>query len=182
MASGMQSLSVAREPGPAREASGPSRRHFGLGALTGFFGVGIAVVALCHAGVLGPRRGTQFVAAPAAPWRAAPRSRSAAPQGLRSVAAEAEGTDEGQVPMTGEVGPEALTGTVKNFFDKGFGFIRPDKGGADVFFHRKLSPHPPNYQQFEYLVRGDKVEYEVEWDDYRGKYAASACRGPWKTS
>mmetsp|Transcript_49011 Transcript_49011/g.138490 ORF Transcript_49011/g.138490 Transcript_49011/m.138490 type:complete len:104 (+) Transcript_49011:44-355(+) len=70
------------------------------------------------------------------------------------------------------------TGTVKKFFeDKGFGFITPDGGGEDVFVHRKVN----GADRTAYLSEGDAVEYEVEWDDRKGKYSASSCRGPWKT-
>jgi glyceraldehyde 3-phosphate dehydrogenase len=99
MASGLQSFSIARELSSAREESGSSRRYFGLGALSGFFGVGLAVVVFFHAEVLGPRQGTQFVAAPAAPLQAAQKLRSSAPQGLRSVTAEAEGATEGKITL-----------------------------------------------------------------------------------
>merc|ERR1711966_290833 len=66
------------------------------------------------------------------------------------------------------------TGTVKKFIeDKGFGFITPDDGGEDVFVHRKCNGE----DRSAYLQEGDKVEYEVEWNDQKGKYAASSCTG-----
>lgn len=64
MAPSMDSLSIEQQPGPVREVFGGPRRAFGLGALTGFFGAGLAVAALSHLGALGPRQGTRFAGAP----------------------------------------------------------------------------------------------------------------------
>lgn len=51
------------------------------------------------------------------------------------------------------------TGTVKWFnADKGFGFISPDDGSADVFVH--FSAIQSN--GYRSLDENDKVEYEVE--------------------
>ncbi len=52
-----------------------------------------------------------------------------------------------------------MTGTIKKIArDKGFGFIVPDDGGEDVFFHRsRLAPKT----QFEDLREGDEVEFQV---------------------
>lgn len=52
-----------------------------------------------------------------------------------------------------------MTGTIKKIaHDKGFGFIVPDDGGEDVFFHRsRLGPKV----QFEDLREGDEVEFQV---------------------
>merc|ERR1712050_446969 len=70
--------------------------------------------------------------------------------------------------------PIMPTGTVKKFFEeKGFGFITPDDGSEDVFVHRKCHGE----DRSAYLEQGDKVTYEVEWDDRKGKYSASSCSG-----
>lgn len=50
-------------------------------------------------------------------------------------------------------------GTVKKIVsDKGFGFITPDDGDKDVFFHCSAAPEG----LFETLKEGDPVEYGVE--------------------
>jgi len=52
-----------------------------------------------------------------------------------------------------------VTGTIKKLMrDKGFGFIVPDDGSDDVFFHRsRLGPK----MQFEDLREGDQVQFQV---------------------
>jgi CspA family cold shock protein len=52
-----------------------------------------------------------------------------------------------------------MYGTIKKIVrDKGFGFIVPDDGSNDVFFHRsKLAPKVV----FDDLREGDEVEFQV---------------------
>ena len=52
-----------------------------------------------------------------------------------------------------------MTGTIKKLMrDKGFGFIVPDDGSDDVFFHRsRLGPN----MQFDDLREGDQVQFQV---------------------
>lgn len=52
-----------------------------------------------------------------------------------------------------------MTGTIKKIMkDKGFGFITPDEGKDEVFFHRsRLAPKV----YFEDLREGDEVEFLV---------------------
>jgi CspA family cold shock protein len=68
--------------------------------------------------------------------------------------------------------PSADTGSVVTYFeDKGFGFLRPDNGGRDVFFHISRL----NEGQATDLVPGTKVIYELGMDR-TGKMAASSVR------
>ena len=60
-------------------------------------------------------------------------------------------------------------GTVKWFNTaKGFGFIQPDSGGADVFVHISAVER----SGLSTLNDGQKVSYEVERDPKRGKTSA----------
>jgi CspA family cold shock protein len=56
-----------------------------------------------------------------------------------------------------------MYGTIKKIVrDKGFGFIVPDDGGNDVFFHRsRVAPKVV----FEDLREGEEVEFEVRPGD-----------------
>jgi CspA family cold shock protein len=64
------------------------------------------------------------------------------------------------------------TGSVVTYFeDKGFGFLRPDNGGRDVFFHISRL----NEGQASDLTPGTKVVYELGMDR-TGKMAASSVR------
>lgn len=74
-------------------------------------------------------------------------------------------TADGSAPDSGE-----QTGSVVTYFEtKGFGFLRPDDGGRDVFFHvsRLVDSDPTN------LKPGTRVGYELGMDR-TGKMAASS--------
>jgi CspA family cold shock protein len=60
-------------------------------------------------------------------------------------------------------------GTVKWFNSaKGFGFIQPDDGGADVFVHISALER----SSLGSLNEGQKLTYEVERDQRSGKMSA----------
>jgi CspA family cold shock protein len=62
------------------------------------------------------------------------------------------------------------TGTVKWFnATKGFGFIQPDEGGADVFVHISAVER----SGMTSLNEGQKVSYELQMDPRKGKSAAA---------
>lgn len=55
------------------------------------------------------------------------------------------------------------TGTVKRFdLRKGYGFIKPDSGGEDVFFHFSAVQQ----EGFKSLAEGDQVSYRLVQDKY----------------
>jgi CspA family cold shock protein len=65
---------------------------------------------------------------------------------------------------------DMATGTVKWFnSQKGFGFIVPDEGGADVFVHITAVEQAG----LRGLDEGQKVSYEIQVDEKRGKSSAT---------
>jgi CspA family cold shock protein len=61
------------------------------------------------------------------------------------------------------------TGTVKWFNDtKGFGFIKPDDGGGDVFVHISAVEK----SGLRTLKEEQAIEYELYTDERRGKTSA----------
>lgn len=59
------------------------------------------------------------------------------------------------------------TGTVERFFDdKGFGFIKPDNGGRDLFVHHSAI----QMSGFKTLEKGERVEFSAV-DDPKGPRA-----------
>lgn len=61
------------------------------------------------------------------------------------------------------------TGTVKWFnTQKGYGFIQPDEGGADVFIHITALEK----SGLRGLNEGQKISYNIQNDPKKGKAAA----------
>lgn len=56
-------------------------------------------------------------------------------------------------------------GTIKTITDRGFGFIQPETGREDVFFHRSALAGGAD---FDRLQQGDHVTFDAE-NDPRGK-------------
>jgi CspA family cold shock protein len=64
-----------------------------------------------------------------------------------------------------------MKGVIKKTMDKGFGFIAPEEGGKDIFFHTNSLVNV----QFNELREGDAVTFEVE-DTPKGKNAVNVQR------
>jgi CspA family cold shock protein len=63
------------------------------------------------------------------------------------------------------------TGTVKWFDErKGFGFIKPDNGGKDVFVHTSAVTK----SGISNLIEGQKIEFDIQSE--RGKESAHNLR------
>jgi cold shock protein len=72
-----------------------------------------------------------------------------------------------------ERGSKVPTGTVKFFnTQKGFGFIQPEGGGGDVFVHISAVERAGMHT----LNEGQRVSFEVETDQRRGKTNATNLR------
>lgn len=84
------------------------------------------------------------------------------------------GGSQGSAGGSGGDGPREQIGSVVTYFEaKGFGFLRPDDGGRDVFFHvSRLSEGDSTT-----LKPGTRVIYELGMDR-TGKLAASSVRIP----
>jgi CspA family cold shock protein len=54
--------------------------------------------------------------------------------------------------------------------DRGFGFIRPSGGGADIFVHAR------DIANADKLNQGQRVSFEIVTDEKRGKLRADRVR------
>ena len=94
-------------------------------------------------------------------------------QGVGDKSGRPASAGGGEAPAGGDSEtPSAETGAVVTYFEeKGFGFLRPDNGGRDVFFHISRL----NEGEASDLVPGARVAYELGMDR-TGKMAASSVR------
>jgi CspA family cold shock protein len=76
-----------------------------------------------------------------------------------------EGAEEGG-------SPDPQTGAIMTYFgEKGFGFLRPDSGGKDIFFHVSRLQEGDATE----LLPGKRIAYDLGMDR-NGKIAASSIR------
>ena len=68
-------------------------------------------------------------------------------------------------------GGTRLKGEAARWNSRGFGFIKPNTGGEDVFCHVS------SITDGNALREGDMVEYEAEYDERKGKYRAIEVTG-----
>merc|ERR1712205_149894 len=72
-------------------------------------------------------------------------------------------------------GGKRVKGVACKWHDRGFGFIKPNDGGEDVFCHVS------GLQSGNCLREGDEVEFEVAWDERRTSTAQLRSQGAFKT-
>merc|ERR1712072_1143738 len=70
-----------------------------------------------------------------------------------------------------DTGGKRVKGIACKWHDRGFGFIKPNDGGEDVFCHVS------GLQSGNCLREGDEVEFEVAWDERQNKYRATEVSG-----
>ena len=71
----------------------------------------------------------------------------------------------------GDRGGGRENGVALRWNEKGFGFIKPDDGGEDIFCHFS------GIDDGKCLMEGAKVEYRKTYDERKGKYRAEQVTG-----
>jgi cold shock protein len=93
-------------------------------------------------------------------------------QGVGDKSGRPQHTAQASGESAEEAPAEQQTGSVMTYFEeKGFGFLRPDGGGKDIFFHISRL----HQGQATELVPGAKVAFDLGMDR-NGKIAASSVR------
>jgi CspA family cold shock protein len=93
-------------------------------------------------------------------------------QGVGDKSGRPQSTQTASSEPSEEQTAEVQTGSVMTYFEeKGFGFLRPDGGGKDIFFHISRL----HQGDATALVPGAKVAYDLGMDR-NGKIAASSVR------
>jgi CspA family cold shock protein len=94
---------------------------------------------------------------------------------LKQGVGDKSGRPQSAGPVSADAAEEAPVeqiGSVMTYFEeKGFGFLRPDGGGKDIFFHISRL----HQGQATELVPGTRVSYDLGMDR-NGKIAASSVR------
>jgi CspA family cold shock protein len=94
-------------------------------------------------------------------------------QGVGDKTTRASQASNSPAENAADAGGEQMGSVVTYFEDKGFGFLRPDGGGRDVFFHISRLTEGSATD----LKPGARVLYELGMDR-TGKMAASRVRIP----
>ena len=79
-----------------------------------------------------------------------------------------KGFGGGGIPGAGE---GRCTGVALRWNEKGFGFIKPDDGGEDIFCHSS------SIKDGDSLVQGALISYVKEWDERKNKDRAEQVMG-----
>lgn len=93
-------------------------------------------------------------------------------QGVGDKSSRAQNSGDSADPSSGEAPAGEQSGSVVTYFEaKGFGFLRPDDGGRDIFFHVSRLAEGLATD----LRPGTRLLYELGMDR-TGKMAASSIR------